>query len=175
MLWMAGVMAMMTAASQPAAAPAAGMDHAAVDCPAVPAALPPELAGWSQMVPVAAGASAERAATLTLGVGAKAALLPTPTLSYPLRPEKPGGPASSGGLFAFAAPAAGRYRVALGAGAWIDVVRDGAAVVSSTHGHGPDCSGVRKTVDFDLLPGRYLLQVSGNAASTLPLLVGRLQ
>jgi len=33
---------------------------------------------------------------------------------------------------------------------------------------------VRKMVDFDLQPGRYLLQVAGNASATLPLMVARM-
>lgn len=168
--WITG---MMMAAALPAnaAPPMAGMDHAPAACPALPAAL----AGWARMTPAVAGARAAGAPVLRIGVGARAALLPTPKVAYPRGPEKPGDPASSGGLFAFAVPVAGRYRVALGSGAWIDVVRDGNAVASAAHGHGPDCSGIRKMVDFDLRPGRYLLQISGNAGPTLPLLIARLR
>src|SRR3546814_11240362 len=57
---------------------------------------------------------------------------------------------------------AGRLIVALDAGAWIDLVRDGAAQKSITHGHGPACSGIRKMVEYDVTPGRYQLQI-GNA------------
>lgn len=154
-----------------AAMPMAGMDHAPAVCPAVPA----ELVGWARMTDVTAGGNATGAPMLTIGVGARASLLPTPKVAYPLPPEKPGDPAGSGGLFAFAVPVAGRYRVALGSGAWIDVVRDGIAVTSAAHGHGPDCSGIRKMVDFDLRAGRYLLQIAGNAGPTLPLMVDRLR
>ena len=38
----------------------------------------------------------------------------------------------------------------LSAGAWIDVVKDGAQVASSAHGHGPACSTLRKQVAFEL-------------------------
>src|SRR3546814_6328727 len=54
---------------------------------------------------------------------------------------------------------AGRLIVALDAGAWIDLVRDGAAQKSITHGHGPACSGIRKMVEYDVTPGRYQLQI----------------
>ena len=160
-----------------AAAPSqamAGMDHAAAPCPATPAPPPSELQGWTRKTPVRAGATVASATTLPVGQGATATLLPTPKVAYAVRPEKPGGTVSSGGLFAFTAPAAGRYRVALGSGAWIDVLSGKTPVVSVAHGHGPDCSGVRKMVDFDLSPGRYLLQVAGNGSSTLPLMVARL-
>ena len=63
--------------------------------------------------------------------------------------------------------------MALGSGAWIDVVKDGKAIESTAHGHGPDCSGVRKVVDFPLQPGSYTLQVAANGQAQLPLLVTR--
>jgi hypothetical protein len=44
------------------------------------------------------------------------------------------------------------------------VGKDGAGVISSAHGHGPDCTGIRKMVDFALTPGRYTVQISANAA-----------
>ena len=150
-----------------------GMDHKATACPATPAPLPAGLEGWSRKTPARAGTTASRATMLTIGEGAVASLLPTPRVSYAVRPEKPGGSVSSGGLFTFTVATAGRYRVALGSGAWIDVLAGTKPVVSVAHGHGPECTGVRKMVDFDLQPGRYLLQVAGNGSATLPLMVAR--
>jgi len=151
----------------------AGMDHRAAACPATPAPLPAELRGWPRARPVRAGGTAARATVLPVGEGTVATLLPTPRVTYAVRPEKPGGSVSSGGLFAFRVATAGRYRVALGSAAWVDVLAGTTPAVSVAHGHGPDCSGVRKMVDFDLKPGRYLLQVAGNGTATLPLMVAR--
>lgn len=156
------------------AAAAAQMPSPAPSCTA-PAALPAELSGWSKPTPLKAAATDPTKAQLTLARAVTATLLPAPGIRYPLRPEKPGTPATHGGLFAFTVGEAGRYRVALGAGAWVDVVKDGAAITSVAHGHGPDCSGVRKMVDFDLEPGRYMLQIAGNATPTLALMVVRLR
>jgi homogentisate 1,2-dioxygenase len=64
--------------------------------------------------------------------------------------------------------------VALGSGAWIDVLKGKAAMASVAHGHGPDCSGIRKMVDFRLSPGRYTLQIAANGEQTLPLMIARL-
>jgi hypothetical protein len=147
------------------------MDHA---CPAEAAPLPPELASFAAPVPLNAGKKADRLAVLTIGQAIDGALVPTPDIKYPLRPEKPGGSVSYGGLFGFTIEQSGTYRVALGAGAWIDVVKDGRAIESSAHGHGPDCSAVRKMVDFTLEPGSYILQIAANGQATLPLLVTRL-
>ena len=150
------------------------MDHPTVTCPATAVQLPAGLEGWTRKQPVRAGATAKVATTLPLGVGVSATLLLTPKIAYAVRREKPGGSISSGGIFAFTVPVAGRYRVALGAGAWIDVLSGTTPATSVSHGHGPDCTGVRKMVDFDLKPGRYLLQVAGNASATLPLMVARM-
>ena len=64
--------------------------------------------------------------------------------------------------------------MALGSGAWVDIVKDGKAIESVAHGHGPDCSGIRKMVDFPLEPGNYVLEIAANGQSQLPLLVAHL-
>lgn len=96
-------------------------------------------------------------------------------MRYVVPPEKPGKPATHGGLASFTVATPGTYRVALGAGAWVDVVRDGKAVASVAHGHGPACSTIRKMVDFRLTPGRYLLQIAGNADPVIPVMVAALR
>ncbi len=137
------------------------------------AGLAAPFASWSSRRALAAAGSLEDLGTarLTLGTAVDAQLLPTGAVRYPLRPEKPGGSVSHGGLFSFHVASPGRYRVALGSAAWIDVVGGGQALVSVAHGHGPACSGIRKIVDFTLAPGDYTLQVSANAEATMGLLV----
>lgn len=149
------------------------MDHAA--CPATPAPLPAELAGWTRMTPIAAGIAPAAAPSLSIGTGFHASLGPGAAVGYVVAPTKPGEAGTSGGLFAVTVAAAGRYRVALGAGAWIDVLRDGKPIASAAHDHGPACSPVRKMVDFDLQPGRYVLQIVGSKAATLDLMIARLR
>ncbi len=162
------------------------MGHAEAACPTTPVPLPTGLEGWARKQPVRAGDTAGTATILPLGTGVTVTLLPTPQITYAVRAKKPVGPASSGGIFAFAVPARGRYRVVLGSAAWIDVLRDmtrgtsGVAppipspVPSVAHAHGPDCTGLRKMVDFDLMPGRHLLQVVGNSTAVLPMMVVRM-
>ena len=137
---------------------------------------PKELAAWpDRTVMKTASSPADLAkAEVRIGRAVDAALHPTPGVHYVLRPEKPGGSVSYGGLYALTVTQAGSYRVALGSAAWIDMVQDGKAVVSTAHGHGPECSGIRKIVDFTLAPGRYVLQISANASDSVPLLVTRL-
>lgn len=140
-------------------------------CP-IAGVIPPELAGWRTMTPVDAGATP---VPIRLGAGVRAHLLPVDAVTYPLAPAKPGATGTSGGVFAFEVARGGRYRVALGAGAWIDVVQGGRAFASVAHGHGPECSPVRKMVDFDLKPGRYLLEVAGAPSATLGLMIAPLK
>lgn len=143
------------------------------DCAGVTAVLPAELAGWSGAVPRNAAASAEAASgvALTVGQAARLRLVPVAGLRHAVRPEKPGGPGSHGGLAGFTVERAGVYRVALGSAAWVDVVRGGMAATSIAHGHGPACSGIRKIVNFRLSPGRYLLQVAGSGEPVVAVMV----
>jgi hypothetical protein len=56
---------------------------------------------------------------------------------------------------------AGTYGVALDQAAWVDVAPNGGAALSSVkHGHGPDCSTIRKIVRFELEPGDYVLHLT---------------
>lgn len=148
-----------------------GMEGKAPAC-AAPAPPPPQMAGWATPAPLRAGADAALAPTLVPGKAAAVALLPTSDVHYPLHPEKPAAQGSHGGVLALDVARAGTYRVAIGSGAWLDVVgKDGAGVISTAHGRGPDCTGIRKMVDFPLTPGRYTVQISGSAAAQITAMV----
>jgi hypothetical protein len=137
---------------------------------------PGELAGWSTRIPLTAArdASGLRKATLNIGSAAEITLSSTSEVRYLARPEKPGGSVSYGGLFTFTVAQPGTYRVALGSGAWVDVLNGKKAVTSVAHSPGPECSGIRKMVDFPLTPGRYTLQIAANGEPALPLMIVRL-
>lgn len=64
-----------------------------------------------------------------------------------------------GGLNNINVAKAGRLKIALNEGAWIDLVKDGVAIPSTAHSHGADCSGIRKIVEFDVTPGTYIVQI----------------
>lgn len=148
------------------------MGQEAATCSA-PVELPTELQSWRSPAALKAGVDRKTAvkAALTAGQAVTLALSPTPKIAYPVRPAKPGGSVSFGGLASFTVAQAGTWRVALGTGAWVDVVKDGAAATSIAHGHGPDCSGVRKMVDYSLEPGVYTLQIAANGEDKLTVLV----
>jgi hypothetical protein len=151
----------------PALAQTAGDPACATARPALPA----ELASWSQQTPVSAGVKPGDGATVEIGKAALVSLHPAKHLEFTL-PAKAAADAN-GGTLALAVVKAGTYRVALGTGAWIDLVHEGKPVASKAHGHSAKCSGIAKIVDFALVPGNYTVQLSGSAADTVALLVAR--
>ena len=117
--------------------------------------------------PVTAAVAAGAAPMLAIGPRRRVALAPVATVRFAVAPGHAPAAGTRGGLLALTVDKAGRYRVGLSGGAWIDVVRAGGAVRSVAHGHGDPCDPLRKLVDFDLSPGRYLIQLAGSTAPDL--------
>jgi hypothetical protein len=144
---------------------------------AAPGTLPADMASWAMPDAIKAAATPDdlEAAHLLPGQAFKVHLLQTPAVAYPLRPAKPGGSVSYGGLLRLTVAAKGSYRVALDSPAWIDLVGEGSTAVDSfAHGHGPACTTVRKMVDFALEPGVYTLEISANGSADGEVMVLRL-
>ena len=143
---------------------------AAPVCPATPAALPAAWAGWTTAAPLtAAGKPADLGAAMLMpGHRADVTLLPASGITFVTPLARPVATGSTGGMLALTIAKAGSYRLSLGAGMWADMVGpDGKAIASTAHGHGPDCSGIHKYVDFPLQPGRYALQLSEGKGATV--------
>ena len=143
--------------------PAAQADEPPVDCAAAPA-LPAALAGWGRPAELRAidrGDAAALAASLPLaGNRTTVSLHPMSRVEFQVASGKAAQSDRYGGMIPINVAKAGRLQVALGEGAWIDLVRAGAVVASVEHGHGPPCSGIRKIVAFDVEPGAYVLQIA---------------
>lgn len=76
---------------------------------------------------------------------------------------RPKEPAQTGGAseIGFRIDKAGTYGIALDQPGWIDVAPEASAPLASVeHGHGPECSTIRKIVRFDLQPGAYRLTLT---------------
>ena len=122
---------------------------AAPQCAATDAGLAANLSGWTTP---GAEFGINKAVTLQAGDLSSLAGVPAGT--------KPGGAVMIG----FKVETAGRYGVALDQRGWIDVlpgVSGGEALKSVAHGHGPECSTIRKIVRFDLEPGLHRLYLTG--------------
>lgn len=150
-------------------------DHGAAACSATDAKLPAGLEKWNGGAAIATATSGEHLphALLTLGEGYAPSLKKKGEVTFTVEPEKPGGSVSYSGLFAFDVAEAGNYAVALSTPAWIDVLEDGKALEPQSFGHGPECTTIRKKVVFALKPGRHVLQVAGNGAETMKLMVAK--
>jgi hypothetical protein len=177
MIRMIAILAAVTACAMlPAAAQdMPGMAMPAANCSSMDTALPPALAGWAMPGALASASAASSLDTARIAIGHAVivTLHPTREVAYVTQPEKPGGSVAHGGMLAVNVDEAGTYKVSLGSGAWIDMLKDGAAQRSGAHGHGPACSTIRKMVDFTLTPGRYVLQISANADPAVPVMVSR--
>ncbi len=142
---------------------------------AAPAAPTAEFSPWTIKSDLASAAKADDLAKAEIkpGQAVMAHLHGTKEVAFVVQPEKPGGSVSHGGMIGVRIDTAGTYRLAIGSGAWLDVLKDGKVLDSTAHGPGPACSGIRKVVDFALQPGRYVIQISANADEQLPVLVAR--
>ncbi|MEQ1780207.1 MAG: hypothetical protein ABMA14_02525 [Hyphomonadaceae bacterium] len=163
----------LSACATPAAAQRT--DHPAESCAAMDAALPAGLGDWNGKVAIGTAPSPEHAlhAPLAPGKGYDASLAKKAEVVFSVEPQKPGGSVSYSGLFSFTVETAGNYAVALGTEAWIDVLEDGKALKPSKFGHGPECTTIRKMVTFAMKPGVHVLQVAGNGADKLRVMVAK--
>ena len=176
----AGVMAFACSAACAQTPPATPMPMESgkpnANCAAIDVKLDAPYASWAAKGTAASarGAADLAKAQLPIGKAVEAQLLPTPEVNFPTQPEKPGGSVSKGGLFQVKIETAGVYFVALGGGAWIDLIdKDGKASESVAHQPGVTCTTIRKMVDFKLAPGSYTLQVSAYNQEKLAVLVGK--
>ncbi|MGI4878986.1 MAG: hypothetical protein ACRYG4_16030 [Janthinobacterium lividum] len=152
------------------------MPMATPACPKGAEPIPPELSSWSHKTPLTAATDEASLgnAKLVPGTAIELTLAETPAVSYIARPSHPGGSVSHGGMLGVAIAIPGTYRVAIGSGAWVDLVKGKTSLESTGHGHGPNCSGIRKMVDFTLQPGSYVLQIVGNGEAHVPVLIAKL-
>ncbi len=116
---------------------------------------------WTQSGDALAGTQVLGAPSLILGKPVTANLTPADHVQFATPPAK-GGKEGYGGVFTVALKQPARVGIALSGAAWVDAVDGTTALASVDHGHGPDCSGIRKIVWFDLSAGRHIIQIAGS-------------
>lgn len=126
---------------------------------ALNSALPAAWSDWTTPGTVPAAATPATQPEIRLGKAYNAPLKLTSSVSYSVQPRKITD-GTYGGLFMLTVEKAGIYTIGLDQAGWIDIVRDGKFIKPSNHAHGPDCSTIRKMVDFQLEPGHYTVQIS---------------
>ena len=102
-------------------------------------------------------------------------LQPATQASYLLPPErKPKFENWFGGALRFPAPEkAGSYQVTLSQEAWIDVVQDGRYARSIGSSGRSDCTGLRKSVRFELNATPFVIQLSGVTSEAIVVGISR--
>lgn len=133
---------------------------------ALNATLPDTWRDWTSPETLPAAATPATQPEILLGRAYTAPLKAMASVDF-AAPVKKAREGTFGGLFMLTIEKAGYYTVALDQAAWIDVVRDGKIIKSSGHGHGPDCTTIRKMVDFKLDPGHYTVQISNAPKGTV--------
>lgn len=137
-------------------------------CPDERADIPAEWTGWDKARPlVAVSTQGDLGAPFAVREAVDLTLRPDPEVTYVTLPKGAGEASSFGGLAAVHVESAGRYSVGLSKPAWIDLTRDGKPTESVAHGHGPACSPIYKAVAFDLTPGDYVVEISGNETADI--------
>lgn len=115
--------------------------------------------------------TAATAGPIAIGARTGVKLAPAAAAHFAIAPGRKPAEGSLAGVYRITVTTPGTYRIALDGAAWIDLVRDGAALTSAAHSMGPACTGIRKIVDFALVPGDYVLQLSGVRDKALTVLV----
>lgn len=139
-------------------------------CPPEPVLTGP-FTHWLHATSVKASTDVSGAPALSVGKPVKVALLEAARVTYKRARATPPTTPTFSGTLSLTVTEAGTYSIAAGASLWIDVVKSGEALKSSKHGHGPDCSGIRKIVDFDLQPGTYEVRLIDNKTADVTVMV----
>lgn len=126
---------------------------------------PAGFAAWSAITAVTTG-------PVKVGASTGLKMVPSAQAMFVAAPERTPAIGTFSGVYTVTVTTPATYRVALSAAAWIDVLDAAARPLKSVaHSEGPACSGIRKIVDFTLVPGRYTLQLSGAKDASMRVLI----
>ena len=119
--------------------------------------------------PITAGANAKKSVHLDLDQRYAVKLLPQASVHFVVKPGKPMlDDGAQAGLFTFHTPKAGRYRVSITTGHWLDVLDGKNLVVSRDFQGQRGCEKVHKIVEFELSGNKdFTLQLSGGTDASL--------
>ena len=98
-------------------------------------------------------------------------LQPSAEVRLPSPPDRNPATDTFAGFVNVKSPAAGTYTISLSAGAWVDVVQDGKHLEPKAFSGATDCSGIRKTMKFDLAASPFVVQISGAKENSIALAI----
>jgi len=94
-------------------------------------------------------------------------LQPLSDAELPKKPERGQKPESFAGFVKVGTLPAGSYTISLSEGAWVDAIQNGAYLKPKEFSGATGCSGIRKTIKFDLAAAPLVIQISGVTKNTI--------
>ncbi len=126
----------------------------------------PRPQGWDKPARHVAARAPNLRFALKPNSSAQLQLHPEPAVVVPLKKDRARQPREYAGLAALDVAKAGKLEVTLSDRAYVDLIRDGRTLNSTAHGH-KGCGGMAKSVGFDVIPGRYLVQIVDSPARSV--------
>ena len=120
----------------------------------------PTLPGWTVPMNVHAALSREMTFGLKTAKAYRLALAPAPSVRLAAQGRRIAKAGSWAGMAALDVTGRGTLSVVLSSATYIDLVRDGVVLTSVDHAMLAGCPGMHKRVTFDVVPGRYLVQLT---------------
>lgn len=120
----------------------------------------PSPAGWAKPTRHLAARAPELKFALATGTLNQIGLLPAKSVKLAVGGPRAPRPGSTAGLAALDVTKPGKLDVLLSNATYIDLVRDGRILRSTGHNDFKTCPGLRKSVNFDVVPGRYIVQLT---------------
>jgi hypothetical protein len=108
---------------------------------------------------------------LSAGPAVMVLLAPVETVHFTLAPDRAPAPKTFAAVLKLAAPPAGVYTVNLSAGAWIDVIQDGAVLKPLAFSGAKECPHIHKSLKYQLSQQETRIQISNSAESEISLVV----
>lgn len=129
----------------------------------------PAPAGWDKPAKHLAARTPEMKFALATGTSTIIELRAAKDVKFAVESKRTAKPNASAGLAALEVSKAGPLEVILSNATYVDLVRDGAILKSTSHSDLKACPGFRKSVLFDVVPGRYIVQLTDAPERTVKL------
>ena len=127
----------------------------------------PSPAGWDKPVRHVAARAPEMRFALATGISTQLELRAGRDVKLAAATGRKAKPGTSAGLAAIDVPRPGKLDVILSNDTYADLVRDGRVLKSTSFAVPKDCGGIRKSVTYDVTPGRYIVQLTDAPARSV--------
>lgn len=127
----------------------------------------PSPAGWAKPVRHLAARAPEMKFALATGSSTQLELRASKDVKLAAKTDRKAKPRTSAGLAALDVAKAGKLDVILSSATYVDLVRDGRVLKSVSFAMPKDCAGIRKSVTYDVVPGRYIVQLTDAPARSV--------